>query len=175
MDRAQVEEAAGNWLIVLGAALLFGSLFLAWSHQLTPMVLSLFGANPTLQGVPPDPTAWQVYSAADVLLAALSVALVAVAVLGSHAARQIAAAASVVALAFVIHALSVPPTNGVDVFNTINNVPHQAPGSAAAGPGETLALIGLVLALVGLVASFFADRVPRPAPEPPRPEPLASA
>jgi hypothetical protein len=152
------EEAAASWLIVLGAALLFASLFLAWSHQLSPVVRSDFGRAPALQGVPSDPTAWQVYSAADVLLTLLAIGLVAAARTGSRSGRQLGMAAAAIALVFVIHALSVPPTNGIDLFNTINNVPHAPPATPGAGPGETLAVLGLLAALAGLALSLVAQR-----------------
>ncbi len=49
---------------------LFGSLFLTWSHQFSAGVPGANGGHrPQLNGVPHDPTAWQVYSVADVLLA----------------------------------------------------------------------------------------------------------
>ena len=161
MRRSQVEEAAGNWLIVLGAALLLTSLFLAWSHQLTPAIARDFGASPALQGVPTDPTGWQVYSAADVLLALLSAGLVVAAVHGSHVTRQVVAVAAALALVFVVHALASPPSNGIVLFNTIDNIPQPPPTSPEAGPGETMALIGLLCALAGLAVTLLADRAGR--------------
>lgn len=165
------EEAAANWLIVLGAALLFGSLFLTWSHQLSPIVVSSFGRSPALQGVPSDPTAWQVYTAADVLLTLLALAFLVAVALGSRAARQLAAAGAAVALVFVVHALASPPSNGVVLFNTVSNVPQPVPDAPTAGPGETLAVVGLLLALAGLALSFAAERRTR-SPLPGQPAPL---
>jgi hypothetical protein len=150
-------EVLADWLIVIGAVLLFISLFLTWSHQFSPAFLLEFGTSDLLRGVPHDPTAWQVYSAADVLLLLLSVALVAVATVGTRSTRIAAAGAGAVALGFVFHALSSPPTNGANIFHAAYSVPHYASPGATAGAGETVAIFGLVLALAGLVVSFTAD------------------
>ena len=150
-------EVIADWLIVAGAALLFVSLFLSWSHQFSPAFLAVWGTSDALRGVPLSPNAWQVYSSADVLLALLAVALVAVAVLGSRPARFGVLAAALIALAFTLHALAVPPTNGATIFNPALNVPNYFPSSATSGPGETLALIALGVGIAGLGLSFTAD------------------
>lgn len=125
-------RSGGAWLAALGAVALFVSLFLTWSHQPS-----------RLQGVPPGANPWQVYTYWDVLLALLAAGVV-VAAFGSRRARALTAAAVAVALAFVAHAVAVPPTNiGV------------ADVRAAAGAGETLALIGLAAALLGLCSGRF--------------------
>ena len=61
-------EVIADWLIVAGAVALFASLFLTWSHQFSPAFLAAWGTSDALRGVPHDPTAWQVYASADVLL-----------------------------------------------------------------------------------------------------------
>ena len=152
------EEAAAVWLIVVGAAALFASLFLTWSHQFSPYLLSVFGNSGVLNGVPRNPDAWQVYSAADVLLALVAAALVAAGVFGSRAARQCAAVAALIALVFTVHALIVPPTNGALIFNPAESVPNYIPNAAGAGVGETVAILGLVLAVGGLTASLVSSR-----------------
>ena len=128
---------------MLGAALLFVSLFLTWSHQPS-----------RLQGVPADATAWQVYTYADVLLALLAAGLVVAALRMSPTARLGAAAVVAAALAFVAHAVAVPPSD-VGVTDV----------RAAAGVGETIALIGLVLALAGLTLgerlAIYVRKAPR--------------
>jgi hypothetical protein len=147
-----------DWLIVIGALALFGSLFLTWSHQLSPGFVALFGASDTLRGVPRDPTAWQVYSAADVVLALLAAGLVAVALVGNRAARVLAAVGVFVGFAFTLHALSSPPSNGsAQIFHPDLSVPNYVPLAPGAGVGETVALAGLLLALTGLALSFTAD------------------
>ncbi len=151
------KEVVADWLIVIGALLLFVSLFLTWSHQFSPAFLLEFGTSDLLRGVPHDPTAWQVYSAADVLLALLCAGLVAAAVAGTRWIRIVVAGAAAVALGFVLHALSSPPTNGANIFRAAYSVPHYASPGATAGVGETLAIIALVLALAGLAVSFTAD------------------
>jgi hypothetical protein len=147
-------ERIADWLIVGGAVLLVVSLFLTWSHQFSARFLAQWGSSDALRGVPHDPTAWQVYSAADVLLALLAAALVAVAIAGRHLARLVAVIAGAAAVAFVVHAMAHPPTNGANIFDPDLTVPALASNSPAAGPGETVALLALVLALVGLVLSL---------------------
>jgi hypothetical protein len=148
-------EVLSDWMIVLGGATLLGSLFLTWSHQFSAPFLVEFG--PAINGVARDPTAWQVYSAADVVLALLAVGLLASALFGSRGTRLVASVAAGIALAFVIHALAVPPTDGANIFNPSLSVPDYASPGSTAGPGETVALIGLLVALCGLGVSFTAD------------------
>jgi hypothetical protein len=153
----ETREAVADWLIVGGAIVLFASLFLTWSHQFSQPFLLQFGSSDLLRRVPHDPTAWQVYSAADVVLTLLVIALVAVAMLGTRPARMLATVAGAVALGFTLHALSSPPTNGANIFHAAYNVPQYASPGATAGVGETVAILGLVLALGGLALSFTAD------------------
>jgi hypothetical protein len=151
---------AGNladWLMVTGGLALFLSLFLTWSHQFSAAFLVQWGSSDALRGIPRDPTAWQVYSAADVLLALLAASLVAVALVGSRSARLWVTGACAVALAFTLHALSVPPSNGANLFDPSLSVPNYFPNSPAAGVGETVAIVALVAALIGLSLSFTAD------------------
>lgn len=121
------------------------------------MFLLTFGTSDLLRGVPHNPTAWQVYSAADVVLALLAIALVAVAMLGTRPVRVAATAAGAVALGFTLQALSTPPTNGADIFHAVYSVAQYASPGATAGPGGTVATLGLLLALGGLALSFTAD------------------
>jgi hypothetical protein len=137
-----LREAIADWLMLLGAAALLVSLFLAWSHQSPPDLVAL-------RGVPRDPTAWQVYSVADVLLALVTATLVFVAFLGTRIARLVAIVPVGIAMAFVVRASSVPPTNGV-ALALLTNHPRG-------GTGETVALVGLGVALAGLALSFTAD------------------
>jgi hypothetical protein len=154
---AEHREVVADWLIVLGALLLFVSLFLTWSHQFSPAFLLEFGTSVLLRGVPRNPTAWQVYSAADIVLALLAAALVATALVGTRAIRLAATGAAAVALGFAFHALSSPPTNGANIFRAAYSVPRYASPGATAGVGETLAIIALLLALAGLAVSLTAD------------------
>lgn len=153
----ETREVVADWLIVLGAVVLFASLFLTWSHQFSRLFLLTFGSSDLLRGVPRDPTAWQVYSAADAVLALLAIALVAVAMVGTRTIRIAATGASAVALGFTFHALSAPPTNGANIFHAAYSVPQYASPGATAGAGETVAILGLLLALGGLALSFTAD------------------
>lgn len=136
MTRAGERWGAADWLVVLGAAGLFVSLFLTWSHQAPGG-----SVRGPLQGVPPAATAWQLYTTMDVALAVVAVGLAAAAVFGARWARRLAGVATLAALAFVAHAVAVPPTNGL---------PLAVAHSATAGAGETVAIVGLVVALVGL-------------------------
>jgi hypothetical protein len=150
-------ESLSDWLIVAGAVVLLGSLFLTWSHQFSPAFLSTFGSSQLLAGVPHDPSAWQVYSTADIVLALLAAGLVATALFGTRTWRFVASGAALLALAFTLHALAAPPGNGANIFNPSLSVPdYTSPGSTA-GIGETIALIGLAVSLIGLLLSFTAD------------------
>jgi hypothetical protein len=153
----QRREAASDWMITIGALLLFVSLFMTWSHQFSPAFLAQWGASDQLRGVPHDPTAWQVYSAADVLLALLALGLAAVALLGTTIARFVTMIAAGIGLAFTFHALSSPPTNGANIFDPSLSVPNYFTNSPAAGSGETLAIVALIIAIGGLLLSFTAD------------------
>jgi hypothetical protein len=147
-------ESVADWLMILGATGLFGSLFLTWSHQFSAGFLAQFAASGALQGVPRDPTAWQLYSVADGLLALLAIALCAVALRGGRSARLVVLLGLMIALAFTLHALSDPPTNGANVSNPSLSVPNYAANSPSAGFGETVAITGLGLAIVGLGLSM---------------------
>ncbi|MGI8864610.1 MAG: hypothetical protein ACR2JH_09480 [Solirubrobacteraceae bacterium] len=155
--RTDRRELVANWLVILGAVGLFVSLFLPWSHQFSAAFLAEWGASDQLRGIPHDPTAWQVYSSADVLLALLAIALVAVALKGTRRVRAGAVAAAAIGLAFTLHALSTPPTNGANIFDPSLSVPNYFPNTPTAGMGETLAAIALGVSLIGLAVSFTAD------------------
>jgi hypothetical protein len=155
--RQEQRERIADWLIALGAVALFVSLSLPWSHQLSPDFLLEWSATSQLRGVPHSPTAWQVYSIADVILALLAVALLAGALRGGRTARLVLVAASGVAVAFAAHALSTPPTNGADIYQSALNTPGYVPNDPASAAGPLLALIALGIALLGLSLSFTAD------------------
>lgn len=146
-----------DWLMALGAAILFVSLFLTWSHQFSLEFLARYGRSPALDGVPHDPTAWQVYSIVDVLLALVAGGLLTVALRGSRAWRVAVVLGLALAIAFVVHALGAPPTNGADLFDPGPRPPAYSPDHPTAGAGEVVALIGLGLGAVGVLLSFKAD------------------
>jgi hypothetical protein len=150
-------ELFADWLIVFGGLGLLISLFLSWSHQFSMPFLAQFGSAPQLRGIPRDPTAWQVYSIADVLLALVAVALISVALLGGRSVRMVVLVIGAIALAFVLHALGVPPSNGANVVDPSLSQPSYFPNSPGAGPGETVAIASLGVALVGLGVSFTAE------------------
>ena len=146
-----------DWVVLISAVLLFGSLFLSWS-RLSPSYLTIANQLQTLQGVPREPTAWQVYSAADVLLALLAAALIVVALVGSKRGQIGAILAAFFALIFTIHAVSAPPTNGAaNAFQPSLDVPTYVAPSPTPGPGETLAVIALVAAVAGLGVSLASE------------------
>jgi hypothetical protein len=150
-------ERIADWAIVVGAAGLFLSLFLTWSHQFSAAFLAEWGPSSQLIGVPHDPTAWQLYSTVDVLLALLAGGLLVIALIGGRAARLAAIFPSSIALAFVLHALGTPPTNGANIFDPSLSVPAYFPNSPTAGIGETFAIVALGLALLGLVMSSASE------------------
>ena len=151
----ETREAVADWLIVVGAVVLFASLFLTWSHQFSRLFLLTFGSSDLLRGVPRNPTAWQVYSAADVMLALLAAGLVGAALRGTRNARLALTIPLAVGLAFVIHALAAPPTSGADIFNSALN--RYVADSPRSGAGELTALLALLIGSAGVLLSFTAD------------------
>jgi hypothetical protein len=154
-----LRETIADWLMTVAALLLLLSLFLTWSHQFSPAFLAHHRGAAFLQGVPRDPDAWQVYSAADVLLALLAGGLLAVALWGGRAARLALALALAVALVFVVHAMGVPPTNGAVLFDPASS--RYVGTGAASGTGETVAFIALLLGAAGVALSYSVDSYPR--------------
>jgi hypothetical protein len=150
-------ESVADWLMVLGAAALFGSLFLAWSHQFSAAFLTQFAASDALRGVPRNPTAWQLYSVADGLLALLAAGVLAVALRGRRSGRLVVLLGLAIALAFTVDALSDPPTHGANLFDPSVSAPNYAPNAPTAGFGETVAIAGLGLAIAGLGLSFTVE------------------
>ena len=146
-----------DWLMVVAASLLAASLFLTWSHQFSASYWARYGSTAALRGIPRDPSAWQVYSVSDVLLALVAVALLAVALRGGRVARLVVGAGVTIALAFTLHALSAPPTNGGSLFDPSLTPPAYTPNSPTSGPGETLALVALGVGFGALVLSLTAD------------------
>lgn len=155
MTRA-LRQTLADWLMALAAPLLFLSLFLAWSHQFSPAFLARWGHTSVLQGVPHSPTAWQVYSDADVALALVAGGLLAVALWGGRARRIALALAIAISLAFTVHAIGVPPTNGAVVFDAAAGA--WARSSPSAGAGEWVALVALAAGAAGLALSFSVER-----------------
>lgn len=156
-DRAR--ELAADWLLLLGGLTLLVSLFLPWSHQFPASLQSLPGLNVALRGVPRNPDAWEVYVVADVLLALLAAGMIAVALVGRRSARVTVGVAALIGLAFAIHAMNVPPTNGLDVVNP------AAPARgyigrmyASSGVGETVAVVALALGLLGVMLGLSTRR-----------------
>jgi hypothetical protein len=152
-----VRETISDWLMAISGPLLLGSLFFTWSHQLSTAVRARYGGTAALAGVPSDPTAWQVYSGADVLLALVAGGLLVVALWGGRARRIALALALVVALAFVVHALSVPPSNGALLFDPTLEPPGYSANLVTSGFGEVLALVALGLGSVGVALAFTVD------------------
>jgi hypothetical protein len=152
-----MRETISDWLMAIAGPLLLGSLFLTWSHQLSSSLRARYGATAALAGVPADPNAWQVFSAADVLLALVAAGLFLVALAGGRARRVVLALGLAVALAFVIHALSVPPTNGAVVFDPTLTPPGYTANEVSSGAGEVLAVVALGLGAVGVALAFTTD------------------
>ena len=150
-------EVISDWLMLLGASILLGSLFLAWSHQFSAAFVARYAHTPALTGIPRDPTAWQVYSVADVVLAVLAAGLLAVALRGARPARVAVLLGLFVALAFTLHALGTPPTRGADLFDPSLTPPGYTPNHPTGATGEVVALVGLALGIGGVLISFTAD------------------
>jgi hypothetical protein len=150
-------EVISDWLMLLASPILLLSLFLVWSHQFSAAFRARYAHLTVLSGVPRDPTAWEVYSVADVLLAVLAAGLLIVALRGSRPGRVAVLLGLGVALAFVIHALAVPPTSGADLFDPSLHPPGYTPNHPRPGGGEVTALIALIMGTVGVLVSFTAD------------------
>jgi hypothetical protein len=148
----RVREVISDWLMLVGAPILFGSLFLTWSHQFSPAFLAQYGNTQALAGVPRDPTAWQVYSIVDLLLAALAAGLLAAALRGWRGLRVAVLLGLLVAIVFTIHALGTPPTNGANLFDPSLNA--YSPNHPTAAAGEVVALVGMGIGLAGVLLSF---------------------
>jgi hypothetical protein len=112
-------ETISDWLMAIAGPLLLGSLFLTWSHQLSAGVRARYGATAALAGVPADPTAWQVYSGADVLLAL---------VVGGTLSAWITKASATASA-------SVPPTNGALLFDPTLSPPAYSANAVSSGTG----------------------------------------
>ena len=149
--------SVADWLIAFGAAALFVSLLLTWSHQFSLGVLTVPGARVGLRGVPADASAWQVYTVADVALATLAAALAAGALVGGRRFRLALLPLVIVGLVFSLHALSTPPTNGVRLLNPGPIVPAYAAIAPSADAGETVAIIALAVTLAGILLSLVSE------------------
>lgn len=153
----RLRETVADWLMVLAAPILLGSLFLTWSHQFSRSFWARYGGTALLQGIPRNPDAWQVYSAADILLALVAGGLLAVALWGGRARRTALALALAVALAFTAHALAAPPTNGAVAFDPSAHPPRYVPASPSAGAGELMALLALAMGAGGVAFSYSVE------------------
>jgi hypothetical protein len=160
-----LRETVADWLMTVAALFLALSLFLTWSHQFSAAFLAQHRGAAFLQGVPRSPDAWQVYAVADVLLALLAGGLLALALWGGRAARLAVAIALAGALAFTIHAIAVPPTNGAVLFDPATS--RYVATGASPGAGETVALVALLLGAAGVGLSYSVD-LGRPARSYPR-------
>jgi hypothetical protein len=141
--------------MVVAAVALVVSLFLVWSHQLSASLIARYGSTGVFDGVPRAPDAWQVYTAADVLLTLVAVGLLAAALLGDRTLRLVLLAVVAIGLAFVVHAIGTPPTNGADIFDP--HTGHYVATGAGSGSGEVVALVALALAATALIVSLASD------------------
>ncbi len=160
-DRARARLPA---VLIAGGGLgLLGSLFADWRTSPFRNFLFLFGAlnrvGGLLQG---DRSAWQLYSIADILLAALAVLLVVVAAIDRWQLRAVAVLPTIAGLVFAIRAVVDPPafltvsevfgTNAAAASVPARVVRYFAPQS---GPGETIAIVALAIALSGLALAIY--------------------
>jgi hypothetical protein len=151
-------ELVADWAMVAAGVLLLVALFLPWSHQLSAALRHQYGATAALAGIPVSPSAWQVYSAMDVVLAVVAGGMLAAALRGGRPARLVLLGAMIVAIVFVVHAMSVPPTNGTLIYEAgPTSTGYYATNQVHAGMGETVALLALLVGVGGLLLSFTAD------------------
>jgi len=92
-----------------------------------------------------------------VLLVLVAGGLLAVALWGGRIRRLILVLALMIALAFTVHALGTPPTDGAVVFEPSLNPPAYAPNAPRSGVGEDVALLALLLGIGGVALSFTVD------------------
>jgi hypothetical protein len=137
----------------LGAAILLGSLFLTWSHQITPAEHDIFHGA-VMFGVPANPTAWQVYAIAGDVLAVAAIGIGAAGLWGQRRTRVLALGVVALGLAFVVHAAGTAPTNGLLLASGAGGSARYVTDPATAGPGETVALVGLLLSGAGLLLAL---------------------
>ncbi|HLH67017.1 MAG TPA: hypothetical protein VKV27_15070 [Solirubrobacteraceae bacterium] len=135
-------------LLAFAAALLMLSLFLPWSHQFSRAFLARWGTASVLAGVPRDPSAWQVYAVADVLLALVAAGLLALALTGGRSLRNVLAVSLALATAFTVRAIVHPPTNGAVVFDPSTGA--WARDAPRPGAGEWVALAALAAGAAGV-------------------------
>ena len=91
------------------------------------------------------------------ILALIGVALIVVALGGARRVRVGMIVVCAIALAFVLHALGAPPTNGANIFDPSLSVPNYVPIAPHAGPGITVEIWSLGAALAGLSLSFTVE------------------
>ncbi len=144
-------------LTVLGAAMLFASLFLVWSHQLNRPELARFHGA-ALYGVVRDPTAFQVYAITGAVLGLLAIGIAAAGLRGRRRVRAAAGLGAALGLAFAIHAALVAPTNGVLLVAGNGPSARYFRDPATSGAGEKLAIVGLAVALAGLLPAVVIRR-----------------
>ncbi|HET9073004.1 MAG TPA: hypothetical protein VFN48_00360 [Solirubrobacteraceae bacterium] len=150
--------ALARVLCPLGGLVLALSLTLSWSHQVNTALRARLPAA-ALSGVPADPSAFQVYAISGELLLLLAIGVAAAGLWGQRRGRAATLAGVGLAAAFTLHAVAVPPTDGV-LFAA--GPGRYLPVHAGAGPGQTVALFGLGLAAMGLL--FGLAPVGRAAP-----------
>jgi hypothetical protein len=145
---------------VAGAAVLLGSLLLTWSHQITPALRARV-APVALFGVPGDASALQVYAIAGEVLAGLALGMAAAGLWGRRRVCLGLVGGVIVAIAFTVHALVNPPTNGLLLAA---GPEHYLNVHARPGAGEPVAVAGLIASGLGLLARAVTG--PRVSPQP---------
>ena len=148
----------GRAVVASAGALLFFSLFLPWSGHGRGNFLVLFGAQRRLGGFFENlqQDAWQVYSVADVALAAVAVCLILVAVVDTARAAIVGAVVTALALVFRVVELFAPPAVALPASVPPGMARFAARfgfTSGAIHAGEIVAAVSLVVALSGLVAA----------------------
>jgi len=165
----------GDGLSGVGGLMLFVALFLPWSHQLPPSVLEHFGGSAALAGIPASPNAWQVYNTMQWVLLMLAGVLMTAWVNPGWRPRLIRGGLVLVAVAFVVNALIVAPTDGLPLASS-GTPAHYLAVTAGSGAGERFALVGLLTALIGLALGPPPPREPhRTRPAAPRRRPATTA
>jgi hypothetical protein len=150
----------GRWVAAIAGVVLCGSLFLPWSRSAHANTVVLFGAGNRIGGFfdGGSKDASEVYSVADVCLAAVAVGIFAAAVIKRADIRPLILITMLPTLIFTVGQIFSLPAPSVFVGIPRTTGAHGLYNGFAvtAGIGETVGVVALAAAGLGLAVSFMA-------------------